>query len=88
MTEQCRCGDFYNRKMHYDKKRDTFQTPFDDNQDRIGQAFEIVGVDCSDEWMAEGGGGPKFDILFSDGFVLSEADELEVFSGVGWEPET
>jgi len=80
---------FYNREMHYDRKRTSFQTPFDGDEyrARIGQPFEIVGVDVSDEWMIEGGGGPKFDIRFPDGFVMKEADELEVFEGAGWEPD-
>lgn len=87
MTDSRDGSDFYTREMHYTTKRDTFQSPWDQApKERIGQPFEIVGVDVSDWRMADGGGGPVFDIRFSDGFILEEADELEVFVGCGWEP--
>lgn len=80
---------FYSREMHYNRKRATFQTPFDDPKYRVmvGKPFEIVGINVSDELMIEGGGGPKFDLRFADGTLLEEADELEVFEGAGWEPD-
>lgn len=74
------------RDLHYRNKRATFQTPWEyAPRERIGQPFEIVGVDMSDERMVEGGGGPLFDIRFPDGLEC-QATEEEAFEGVGWEP--
>lgn len=82
------------RTIHYTQKRAAFQTPYTLGVDgaptlrkRVGQPFEIVGIDVSDELMEEGGGGPLFDIRFPDGTII-QAREEEVFADAapGWSP--
>lgn len=81
------------RNLSYKEKRETFQTPYQygppnckDIRSRVGQRFEIVGIDFKVQCLLEGEGGPQFMIKFPDGLVI-QAHEEEVFADAGWNPD-
>jgi hypothetical protein len=66
-------------------RRPSFRSPFVsssegvDLRDRVGQTFEIVGLDASAELLDEGGAGPLIRIRFPDAVEIWARSE-EVFS--------
>lgn len=66
-----------------DIKRETFQSPYKEYNDKIGLGFEILGESDNPDKDET---GPLYNIKMADGTTIVAWPE-EIFSGTGWEPE-